>query len=371
MKQLQPVIAAINSLILEQLKVSLRLDSADSLLVGGGISRLLLGLQADDWEPTSESVAAENGLIIEGLKFGLEGVDLPSPTSPGVGATLRVDEVTLKFAPAFWQRASVLAKDPLVANLGKLLDRIHVRGLRIKVSLDPYKVLDVTVTQEHLEITLAGRPGVTVDHVDLTMEGFDLQEKNKKLAVKQSRLILRSVTTKVAEEFLNRAVDVARKKIPSMVQSIDFDLGYERMLVTSKLSVFPMAIPTELTFSAEDNLFGIYIVKVAIGLARPIILGIVKNFAKNRPEVKVMDSKLFINPWGKIPITLFARLKTFAIADRCIVVGFADPGRIPERENARPRALPAPAAVAEEMGDIVVTSVDPAPAQNGSIPPLP
>ena len=329
MKQLQPVLQVLNNLILEQLQVGLQLVPGDNLEVNTTISRMILGLQDG---------GTDNGLTIEDLKIAVEGLKLPSSGDPSLSATVRVDEVTLKFDTPLWGRAATLAKEPMVGNLGKLLDRIHVRKLKVKVDLDPVKIVDIEVWLEHVEITLAGRSGVTVDDIHLRLEDFDIKEKDKKAALKQARVVLQSVTTRVSQEFLNRAVDVARAKIPSLVQSLNFDLASGAMLVTSKLSIFPMAIPTELTFNPEDNLFGIYIVKVAIGLARPVILGLVKSFASNRPEVKVQDNRLCINPWGKIPVPVVCKLSDFAVRDRHVVVGFSPPASIPERPRHKKAA---------------------------------
>jgi hypothetical protein len=145
---------------------------------------------------------------------------------------------------------------------------------------------------------------------------------------------------------LNRAVEAFRDKIPGVVTSLGFDLKNERMLVTVKAKGFPMSIPTELEFSTERNLFGIYIVKVMVGFARPLILKAVQWFAANRPEIEASDSRLYINPWAKIPVPVECKLTRFAIQDRSIVIAFsplAPPAPAPEVEaEATPADVPPP-----------------------------
>ena len=362
MKKLEPIFQLINAVVLERLAVRLRLGEDSGVNVESAISKILLGLQSDP-----KASAEDNGLLIEDLDLGVEDLQLPSPGSPGISLTFRIDQVTLKFSPAFWPRAAVLAKERLVSNMGKLLDRIHLRNLKVKVSLDINKILDAEVWMEHQEITLAGKAGITVDDVHVLLEGMNLQEKNKKLAMKQSRLTLFSATTRVSGDVLNRGVDVARNKIPSMVQSIDFDLSYERMLVTTKLSVFPMAIPTELTFMANNNQFGIYIVKVLIGLARPVILGLLNKAAKNKPEINVSGDKLFIDIWSKVPIPVVCNLSQFAINDGKIVVAFSPPAKLPERLRQAPVIAESVAQAIEEEPKPEEVPVE----ATAPLPPLP
>ena len=176
MKKLEPIFQLINAVVLERLAVRLRLGEDSGVNVESAISKILLGLQSDP-----KASAEDNGLLIEDLDLGVEDLQIPSPGSPGISLTFRIDQVTLKFSPAFWPRAAVLAKERLVSNMGKLLDRIHLRNLKVKVSLDINKILDAEVWMEHQEITLAGKAGITVDDVHVLLEGMNLQEKNKKL----------------------------------------------------------------------------------------------------------------------------------------------------------------------------------------------
>ena len=135
--------------------------------------------------------------------------------------------------------------------------------------------------------------------------------------------------------------------------SLSFGLENDRMIVTAKAKGFPMAIPTELVFSTERNLFGIYIVKVLVGFARPLILKAVQWFAASRPEIEASDSRLYINPWAKIPVQVNCKLSRFAVDNGCVVVAFS-PVEPPEVEAVEPEP-------AEGEAEPVAASLPPIP----------
>lgn len=318
MKKLQPVLDLINTILVQSVQVQLASVSDDAIGVSTQVSKISL-------------LAAEaEGLTIEDIRFNVESIKLPSPQNLNLEATLYLEHLNLLIAPAFWPRASKMAKNPLVAKLGILVDRVEVRGVRIQVSLTPAKVVSVRVTMDSCRVTLMGQVMQEVENLDLEVQGLDLKEKDKKKALQSSSIRLQNVQVKVYELTMNRAFDVIRDKIPSKAKlsSLDIALIESTMRVTVKSGYFPMSVPIELQMSTRNNLFGIYIVKVFIGLARPFILKAVQTFAASKPEVSASGDNIWIDPWVKIPLPVEARVETFVVRSGALVIGF---GSLPER----------------------------------------
>ncbi len=332
MKKLQPVLDLINKILIQSIQVQLASVSEDALGVSTQVSKISL------------SAAEAEGLTLEEIRFNVESVKLPSPDNLNLEATLFLDHLDLHIAPPFWPRAAKVAKNPLVAKLGILVDRVEVSGVRIQVSLTPAKVVSLRVTMDLCRVTLMGQAMQEVENLDLEIQGLDLKEKDKKKALKASSIRLQNVQVKVYELTMNRAFDVIRDKLPSKAKlnSLDIALIENTMRLTIKTGYFPMSVPIELQMSTQNNLFGIYIVKVFIGLARPFILKAVQTFAASKPEVSASGDNIWIDPWVKIPLPIEARVETFVVRSGALVIGF---GSLPQKPVAE---LPPVQAETEE-----------------------
>jgi len=351
MKQLQQIVALVNRIVLDSVEVNLAPDG-DSVSVAKSVSRMLIRTQDAE------------GLTLSDIQAVLQDLSLPSQEDPSVGLTPRLDNLNLKIDPSFFERAAVVAKERLVARLGMLVDEVRIRSASVKINLRGDKVLSTETRMECLEVVLGGRVGVTVSNVHILHENFNLKEKNKKLALKASRATIFNLEVRISEEFLNRAVDTARPKIPPIVQNLDFDLGSNRLLVTAKAKVFPMAIPVELLFHTENNLFGIYLSKVAVPFGAPVVRKALGFVAGRLPQtVKLNGDHLYIDPWGKIPVTVVCNVARFAIEDRHIVLQFTPPASLP--------APVAPAPPQVEESPLVVEESEPAEAVAPAPPPVP
>lgn len=332
MKKLQPILDLINTILIQSIQVQLASVSDDAMGVSTQVSKISL------------SAAEAEGLTLEEIRFNVESIKLPSPDNLNLEASLLLDHLDLHIAPAFWPRAAKVAKNPLVAKLGILVDRVEVNGVRIQVSLTPSKVVSIRVTMDLCRVTLMGQCMQEVENLDLEVQGLDLKEKDKKKALKASSIRLQNVQVKVYELTMNRAFDVVRDKIPAKAKlnNLDIALIENTMRVTLKTGYFPMSVPIELQMSTRNNLFGIYIVKVFIGLARPFILKGVQTFAASKPEVSASGDNIWIDPWIKIPIPIEARVETFVVRSGALVIGF---GSLPEKPVAEATPVQAEAEV--------------------------
>lgn len=317
MKKLQPVLDLLNTLVVEHIRVHFASLSDQALGVSSQISRI--DLKAGDLE----------GVTLENLVAAVESVQLPSPGDLNLYATLFLDQVDLLLSPNFWPRAARLAREAIVGKLGILADRVEVRGVRIRLCLSPEKRLNLSLEMASCQVKLMGQLMVDVAALKLKVAGLDLQEKDRKKALKEAAVRLEDLQIRVYELTMNRAVEVIRDKLPSKARlnALDIALSERTMRVTVKTGYLPMSIPIELQMSTQNNLFGIYIVKIFVGLARPLILKAVQTFAASKPEVSASGDNLWIDPWIKIPLAIQCRVETFNIEGGALRIGF---GSLPE-----------------------------------------
>ena len=247
-----------------------------------------------------------------------------------------LENLDLNIEPAFWGRAAKTAKNPIVSKLGILLDRVEVRNARVEITLSPAKIADVMVTLESCRIKLMGQLMQETTNLKLEVYNFDLRQKDKKKALSEATIRLQDVRVRVLEMMVNRVIEVVRDKIPPKLTSLDIAFIDSTMRLNLKLSVFPVQIPIELQLSTRDNLFGIYIVKIFVGFARPVILKLLQSVAANRKEISASGDNVWINPWVKIPLKPECKVERFAIESGALLIQF---GSLPE---AQPKALPAP-----------------------------
>ena len=312
MKKLQPILEVIHQVLVSQ--VQLQLSS---------VSDSALGLRTSVGSVALKTENAE-GLTFEDIQVHLESLKPPTLEDPNLEVAVVLERLDLNIASVFWGRAAKLARQAIVGNLGLLLDRVELRGVRVQLSLSPARVADVRVSMESCLVKLMGITMNEVHGLELEVEGFDLQERNKKKALEAAQVRLNQLKIRVSERTMNRAVDVARDKIPrkAKLTSLDIALVERSMKVTVKTGYFPMAVPIEIQMATRDNLFGIYIVKVIVGLARPLILKAIQTFASGKPELQASGDHVWINPWVKIPVKIQTQVQRFGIAEGALVIEF-------------------------------------------------
>ncbi|MFN8606408.1 MAG: hypothetical protein U0931_02675 [Vulcanimicrobiota bacterium] len=333
MKKLQPVFEVVNTILLQQLQVGL--SSAGDQAVGfkASIDQILLKTEAAE------------GLSLEQIQVTVEKLQLPHAADLNLYATLLLENLDLNILPPFWGRAAKLAKNPIVGKLGILLDRVEVRNVRVEVKLTPAKVADIRVTMESCRIKLVGQLMQETTNLNLEVYGFDLRQKDKKKALGDAVIRLADVRVRVLEMMMNRVIEVVREKIPSKVGGLEIALIDSTMRIDAKVKLgpLPMQVPVEVQLSTRDNLFGIYIVKIFVGMARPLILKAIQTFAAGRREISASGDNIWINPWPKIPVKPELKVERFAIESGALLIQF---GSLAEYQ---PKALPAPALEAARV----------------------
>jgi hypothetical protein len=348
-EKLKPILQLINTLILSQLQVVVG-DDPD-LSVTASLNELLL--------------KTENapGVTIQGLELDVKDIALPSSNSPIVGATVGIAKVDVLFASAFWPRLIPVVKERLVGNLGDLLDKIEVRGLHVCVQLLPSKRVNAAITFDRISIVGGGRSGVTVENGQIVVENFNPKEKNKKLALKETQVTIYSLKVSVAQNFMNRAYDVVRSKIPSVIKSVDIALDGSTMKLKVR-AFLPFDIPVNMSFKPENNRFGIYLAKVFMPGAGTAITKLVEMFTKGRPEVSVSGNNILVDPWKKIPIPIECRLDQFEVYNESLIIGFGRPNKLsallePGQVTLARPAIASGSTKSDELALVEPSDVDP------------
>jgi hypothetical protein len=335
MKKLHPVLELINTILLQQLQLGLSPVGDQGIGVKASIDQILLKTEAAE------------GLTLEQIQVTVERLQLPYAGDPNLYLTVVLENLDLNILPPFWGRAAKLARNPIVSKLGILLDRVEVRNVRLEVKLSPTKIADIQVAMESCRIKLVGQLMQETTNLKVEVYQFDLSQKDKKLALNQAIIRLADVRVRVLEMMVNRVIDVVREKIPPKVTGVEiaFIDSTMRIDARAKLGPLPMQVPVEVQLSTRDNMFGIYIVKIFVGMARPLILAGIKRFAAGRKEISASGDNIWINPWSKLPIKPEIKVERFAIESGALLIQL---GSLPEFE---PKALPAPATEDEESED--------------------
>lgn len=335
MKKLHPVFEVINTILLQHLQVGLSAVGEQGIGVKASIDQILLKTEAAD------------GLSLEQIQVTVERLQLPYPGDPNLYATVLLESLDLNLLPQLWARAAKLAKNPIVSKLGILLDRIEVRNVRVEVKLSPTKVADIQVAMESCRIKLMGQLMQETTNLKLEVYNFDLRQKDKKRALGEATIRVADVRVRVLEMMMNRVIEVVREKIPPKVGGLEIAFIDSTLRIDAKVKLgpIPMQVPVELQLSTRDNMFGIYIVKIFVGMVRPMILAAIKKVAANRKEISASGDNIWINPWPKLPIKPDIKVERFAIESGALLIQL---GSLPEYQ---PKALPAPAAAVEEPED--------------------
>lgn len=357
MDSLGTYLELINTVAVQAATASVKATADGSLSVTGGVGKIELTAGDGQLE----------GLTFEELDFGVEELSLPSAAEPGIRAVPVVKRMVLRIAPAFYKRLARVVKEPLAAQAHQLVDQVVLDNLRVEVRLSmikgekPAQILDVDVQFDKVTVLCRERVCVTVSELALTIQGFDLSNKNKKAALAESLLVIHRLRVEVEEHFLNKAVDVGKAKAPDMVQEVHFELPGRKMIVNATVKVgMTVRSRVDLRLEAKRNLFGIYFDKFYLpglglplpGVARNAVLGAIKMVEKKlKGLVEVSDERLLINPWPKIPVPVECMVERFEVSQGKVVVAFGPVPGFSDKPAAKTEPVAEPDTSEETAGE--------------------
>lgn len=351
LKDIARVLQLLNTVVVEQLQGSV--DAAGEGLDGSlAIGRVLL------------KTANAEGLTFQDLRLGLQDLRLPSKEDRSVSATVRVDHMELLIAPAFYERAAAFAKEKLIKQAYKLVDRVVLDNLQVKVDVSAEKKIDVEVYLEKVQVMLGDQVAQIVENVRLRLEDF-VPGPDKKAALAASRLYLYNLQVRVAETFLNNATDVVRGKLPSMVEDVSMNLGGGKLAATAKVKVgLTLTGTAVLEFRTKRNNFGIQFAKITgVPMAGKLVPWVASTLASKLPDgIETSSDTIWINPWKKIPIPITCVVERFTVENNQIVLEFVPPPEAPPLHLVR---RPEPVEATASASNDSWTSF------GGYLPPLP
>jgi len=334
MKKLQPVLNLVNSLIINQIRIDAASVTDEALGVTSQIGSILL------------NSGETESLSLEDIQVGIERLQLPTPEDLNLYLTLLLERLDMKIALDFWPKAAKLAKNPMVATFGTMIDRVEVRNLRVAVALSPAKVVDVRVTLESCRVTLKDRLMKELTNLDLEVLDFDLKEKDKKKALAAASIRLQDLQVRVLEILLNRLLEAGRDRIPSKakITSIEITLNEDTLRLAIKSGWWFTTIPLGLRFSTRNNLLGIFI--DVMGPVRKLVLGQVHKKAAGKRELSVDGDKIWIDPWVKAPVKIQCKMERFCIDSGALILKFGTLAK------ALPPPVPEAKAVEEKPSEV-------------------
>ncbi|MBI3926068.1 MAG: hypothetical protein HY319_11045 [Armatimonadetes bacterium] len=348
MNDLARVLNFLNCLIITGVEGSVG-DDAGGLNAKGAVRRV--ELRAGDLE----------GLTVEELRFGLRDIALPTPES-GIAVRPALDRMVLTISQSFWRRAADLTGERVLAGAGTILDRVVLDGLEILAALGPGKVLQVEVRIKELTVLRGDRVCCEVRNLKLAVDGYDLQQKNRKKALAGTVVYLDSLDIRVDQDFLNRAIEVGKRKAPRELESLEIEMSARRgMTIRGALrKVLRLHFGVRLSLASEGNLFRIYFQRFFLGESLPLpaftrtaLLALVRKLAARRPEVEATDHYLFVNPWPRLPVQVRTRVLRFLVVDQAMVLTFGPETGRSALEEFSPLelspGLPAPRPVAPRV----------------------
>ncbi len=323
--QIVKALGVINSFHLTGLSGTANPTSGARLNLAGSLGALNL-TAADGTEP---------GILIHSEGFGIKNLSLPTPQDPALACDPYLDHLRVDLDDRFFARAAVFAKEPVVAGMHHLVNRVLMQDIQTKVRLTSQKILhaDVNVAKlcmQHDEEEL-------VRILDLSVSVLDYDTKKPPaIAQRECIVVLRKMRIEVEQTFFERLLKASKKKMPPVVEKLDIELPDSRMVVDGQARVkIPISFRVDLRLETENDMFGIYFDRFYIpgtnmrlpGFTRNVLLGLLKTFAeeKLRGLVEISNESLRINPFSKIPLDLRKHVSTFAVKDRKIVIEFSEP----------------------------------------------
>lgn len=336
MDQIVKALGVINSFRIEELSGSANPTSGARLNLDAQLKGLRL-TAADGSDP---------GVSISCQGFGAKNLSLPSSNNPSIAVDPYAKSLRVDLDDRFFARAAVFAKEPVVADMAQAINRVEMSQVQTKIRLTPDKVAHVDVELEKLTLQHDQEELIRVLDLSLSVLDFDTK-KPPEVAQKEAIVVLRKMRLEIEQRFFERILAAVRKKIPAVVSKLDIELPGPVMVVdaTAKIKI-PISFRVDLRLETENDMFGIYFDRFYVpgtnmklpGFTRNLLLGLIRSTAEEKLKglVEISNESMRINPWGKVPVDLRKRVKTFNVEPRRIVLEFEEPlGDVPPDADTR------------------------------------
>jgi hypothetical protein len=349
MDQIVKALGVINSFRVDGLTGSANPAPGARLDLDAQLNRLELTAKDGQWP----------GIAISVEGFGARNLSLPTPQDPAVAVDPYARNLRVDLDQRFFERAAEFAREPVVADLHQAINRVEMSQLDLQVRLTSARVAHLDVELDQLCLMHDAEELLRVRDLSLSVLDFDTK-KPPALAKKEAIVVLRGMRLEIEERFFARVLQAVRKKIPPAVQKLEVYLPSSVMTVDAVARIkVPISFRVDLSFETTNDMFGIYFDRFYLpgtnmklpSFTRNLLLGLFRTFVEGKLKGLVETSNEFmrINPWGKVPVDLRKKVKTFAVKDGRILLEFEPPlgdvpGRAAERAQGFERAVEGEAA---------------------------
>lgn len=336
MDQIFKALGVINSFRIEGLSGQANPTSGARLNLDASLDSLKL-TAADGTDP---------GITISFEGAGLSRLSLPSKQDPAISVDPYARRLRVDLDDRFFARAAEFAGEPVIAEMHKAINRVEMSHVRKQIRLTSAKVAHVDVDLEKLTLNHDEEELIRISDLSLSVLDWDTR-KPPAVAQREAIVVLRKMRLEIEQRFFERILSAVRKKIPPVVEKLEIELPGPVMVVDARARVkVPVSFRVDLRLETENDMFGIYFDRFYLpgtnmklpGFTRNVLLGLFRTFVEGKLKglVETSNESMRINPWGKVPIDLRKRVKTFAVENQRIVLEFDEPiGEVPPRADER------------------------------------
>lgn len=303
-------------------------------------ARLNLDTQLKAFHITAAD-GSDPGITISFKGMGIHNLSLPTKDQPQLALDPYITNLRLDLDERFFARAADFARDPLLASMHQVVNRIELGHMQLRIRMDASKVVNFDVDID--TITLQQNDEVLLRLEDLSLSVLDYDSKKPPaVAQKEASVVLRTLSVQVLEGLFSRTLAAVRKKIPREFEKLSIGLPGPLMVVDATIKkLVSVSFRVDLRLETESDLFGIFFdrfyvpgTKMGVPSAfRNIFLSLVRTFFEKRLKglVEISNESLRINPWGKVPFELYKKVKTFTVGQGFILLVFEPPSSAPRR----------------------------------------
>ena len=326
MDQIVQALGLINSFRIDGLTGSANPTSGARLNLQGGLESL--SLTAKDGE--------DPGIDIHSHGFGIDNLSLPTPQDPAIALDPYLSHVQVDLRAPLYKRLAEFAKESLLEEFYKVINRVVLRRLHTVVRLTSQKIAHLDITLDHVHLQCDAEELIRVKDLSVSILDYNTKLPPKE-AQKACRVVLRSLTVEIEQAFFEKVLEASKPKIPPFVKNLHVELPGPKMIVGGniKKGILGTSFRVDLQLETKNDLFGIYFDRFYVpgtnmklpDMARNLLLGTIRTFVEKRMKglIEVSNESLRINPWSKVPVELLTHVSKFAVEDGKIVVSFDEP----------------------------------------------
>lgn len=326
MDQIVKALGLINSFRVDGLHGAANPTSGARLNLSGGLESL--SLTAEDGDAA--------GITITSQGFGIGNLSLPTPQDPAIALDPYLSHLRIDLKDELFARLAEFAKEPVLADMHHIINRVMIRRVNTVVRLTSSKVAHVDVDMDQLFLQHAGEELIRIRDLSLSLLDYDTKLPPAE-AQKACKVVLRGLRVEIEQALFERAIEAVKSKIPSFVKNLRIELPGPKMTAGGSLKKGPIgtSFKVDLQLETENDLFGIYFDRFYVpgtnvklpDMFRNLLLTTVRTFAekKMRGLIEVSNESLRINPWSQVPVPLLTHVSEFAVEDGKIVITFTEP----------------------------------------------